>query len=354
MTADNFCGYRHVLKYKQLLSGERLAELGMDPIDPEKQKLANLLQSMPEKTVEVRVDPLFGKHSLHTSFLSEERTKRPLVNKPVDNRNIEASSCDFCRPDVYKKTAVPKIIHSYSNIITVPNLFPFSVPHYVTLFTNNHVTSLSELTDDDMASYLLSAVELAKIIQDQGCDGMWEMLNWGFNAGGSQPHPHAQRGGLYEFMNTLADKECEALEKHKIDLNGADPFESFMDLFRDSQLFIYEDEEVFVCAPFAPRFADQVDIYTKKKDTIISSYLGLKEQNIKSISRIMNRILKDLSIKRGVADLNIVTHQARFNADNCYRLHWHIYPRAYPVSGMEINDCPVIVVFPEDTAEALR
>ena len=211
---------------------------------------------------------------------------------------------------------------------------------------------MKELTSDDIANYLSSGVELARRLQAEGCAGMWDFINWGACAGASQSHPHSQRGGIYSKTRSLMDKEAEALRNRKAELDGKDPFEFYMDLIRDSPLLIHEDDDVFVFAPYAPRFTDQVDIFTKT-DRRVSNYLELDEKAVASISKAMSAVLRDLGTKRGITDLNVETHQARFNGSEDYRMHWHIYPRMSTIASMELNDMYIVSAYPEDTAQAL-
>ena len=67
----------------------------------------------------------------------------------------------------------------------------------------------------------------------------------------------------------------------------------------------------------------------------------------------MVQVLRDLRTKRGITDLNVETHQARFNGSADYRMHWHIYPRKSLIAGMELNDIYIVSAYPEDTARAL-
>lgn len=348
-----FDDFREIVKYKKRVKGANLAEHGLDPQNPSQPQLNELLQSMPDKEIEIRIDPLFGGYSLHTTLISEERAKRPIVIKPRGDVPVDSSSCDFCKPRIYLETAVPKIYHSDQQIVTAPNLFPYISPHFVTMFTNAHKPNLEDLTEQDIAIYLSTGVELAHKLQEEGRNGMWDFINWGATAGGSQPHPHSQRGGLYRLMRTLMDKEAEALRDRKSELHGEDPFEVYMELARNCLLSVYEDDGVFVFAPYAPRFTDQVDVFTKKKDKCVSNYLELDEKSIAPISKAMVAVLRGLRTKRGVTDLNVETHQARFGGSEDYRIHWHIYPRKSLIAGMELNDIYIVSAYPEDTARAL-
>ena len=350
---SRFDEFREIVRYKKRVKGATLVALGLDKDGSQLDKLFSLLE---DKEIEIRIDPLFAQYSLHTTLISEERAKRPILIKSVletIDKDGKKEECDFCKPRVYLETAVPKIHHGEKQIVTAPNLFPYILPHFITIFTNEHKQNLENLTENDITIYLSTGREIAYNLKEDGQDGMWDFINWGAKAGASQPHPHAQRGGLYKLMRTLMDKELESLEKIKNKLNGKDPFEFYMKLVRDSPLLIYEDDDVFVFAPYAPKFTDQIDILTKRKDKVISNYLELEDEMIDSISKSMIDVLRKLRTERGVTDLNIETHQARFDGSIDYRMHWHIYPRKSLIAGMELNNIYIVSAYPEDTAKAL-
>jgi len=354
MANTQFDEFREIVRYRKRVKGATLAALGWNP--KEDSRLDELFGLLEDKEIEIRIDPLFAQYSLHTTLISEERAKRPIVIKPVSETTDKGNTkedCDFCKPRVYLETAVPKIHHGEQQFVTAPNLFPYISPHFVTIFTNEHRPNLEDLTQNDVATYLSTGREIAHKLREYGLNGMWDFINWGATAGGSQPHPHAQRGGFYRLMRTLMDKEAEALEKRKNELKGKDPFEFYMELARNGQLLVHEDDDVFVFAPYAPRFTDQVDILTKRKNKTVSNYLELEDGMIDSISRVMADVLRKLRTERNVTDLNIETHQARFDDNKDYRMHWHIYPRKSLIAGMELNDIYIVSAYPEDTARAL-
>lgn len=348
--------FRETVKYKKKFKGADIAKEGFDPAIHFQPLLDEWLQSKEDKEIEIRIDPLLARYSLYTTLISEERAKRPIAKwqaPQLEDKNRKTKEdCDFCKLRVYLETAVPKIYHEKQNVISAPNLFPYISPHYITIFINSHKPDLVDLTENDLATYLSTGKEIAQRLKEEGLDGMWDIINWGSVSGGPQPHPHAQRGGLYKLIRTSADRESEAIEKRKNDL-GEDPFEFYMKLARENNLLIYENDEAFVFAPFASRFTDQIDVLLKRNGKVTSNYLGLENKAINSISKAMAGVINKLRTERGVTDLNIETHQARFNSTGDYRMHWHIYPRKSAIAGMELNDIYIVSAYPEDTARAL-
>lgn len=312
--------------------------------------------------IEIRIDPLFEQYSLHSTSISEARANRPenFSSNGHSNEPEEDPDCIFCPQKVFKVTPEPRIIHgdlttvdNTHNIITVPNLYPFSVPHYVTIFST-HKPNLKALTYIDMINYLESSYFLAREMKGKkGVYGMWDIINWGAAAAASQSHPHAQRGGIRKLMVVKADKESDAIER-LIKEKGTDQFEEYLRKVRDSPYFIFENDLLQISAPFAPKFPDQVDIICKKPFRNIVDIESKQERD--NIASTMLGVFHALKEKRGVTDLNLIMHQERFNVESHYRLHWHVYPRnKNKLGGLEVGDSiNVVHVYPEKTAEALK
>lgn len=358
------------------------------------------------RTVEIRQQPLFRQYS---TLICVERASRPVnfnscsklytkenikgvvdkivksktgkdeLEKAVENELLRIDEdeerknrekCPFCYPNLEKVTPKPRKMHNNcltiedpefklakmpeSTVISVPNLYPFTVPHWVTIFAK-HKPDLRELNFQDIFNYIESGYEIAKEITSiEGVDGMWDIINWGPDAAASQPHPHAQRGGIATMMITEIDREiekCTDAKKYLMD----DPFEHYMNRIRQSPLFGFENEYILVHAPFAPKFPHSIDIICKKK---IGNILELNDYDRKIIAHSMLGVFHLLYNRCGVRDLNVVTHQTRFNSknDSNYHLHWHFMPRNLnKLGGVEINLSNfVVAVFPEKTAEEIR
>jgi galactose-1-phosphate uridylyltransferase len=350
--------FRKIVKYTQRISGEEASKLGINP-----EKLSKKEEIIPESkvvfSVEMRTDPLLGEYSDYTSLISEERANRPgLPNN--QKRTEENKDCIFCKPKSYYALSVPAVNHREVDVISVPNRFPSIIPHYVTIFSNKHKTDLAEIDFDDMFNYLRSGKDLAMEFASQGLEGMIDYINWGVDAGGTQPHAHSQRQGIYAGTRGEADKEIKAIENRAIDL-GMNPFDWYMSKVRDSGLFVFEDKEIFISAPFAPKFNNQIDIVTKNS----KNYLDMDEKTMFAIAGGMALVLSTMRrfsyehngevIPAEITNINVVNHQTRFaHSSQNYRMHWHIYPRMSRIGGTELQGFYGISLYPEETARALR
>lgn len=312
--------------------------------------------------IEIRTDPLYEEHAFYSTLISEERANKPEPLVTIEKHVNDAKECIFCKPRLYEATPEPRIVHGKlislrddkGEIITVPNKYSFSAPHYVTIFSA-HKPNLEELTTADMVCYLESAHDLGTLmVQMPHVIGMWDIINWGELAAASQPHPHAQRGGISRNMRCRSIKEAEAIEKIALS-RGIDPFDEYIKRVRESECFVFENEFIQISAPFAPQYPDQVDIICKSR---YNTLLDINDENVrKIIAGSMLGAFHALRLRRNVTDMNVVTHQEIFNKKSFYRLHWHLFPRKpmHRLGALEAGqDLFVTPIYPSVTADALR
>ncbi len=362
--------FRIILPTKKVIEGSLLDKLGYNPRTVNEEQLYKKLNELAiPLEIEIRADPLFGvEHSLHNTIISEERATRPGLPKKEEKLPIK-ETCDFCTSDrgkkegIFYKTGIPKIFHE-EGIISVPNLCPYIEPNFVTMLLSEHDLQNPSRLEDVTVSIMETFLETGKkLMTDEiknhvagrhKCVGAWDFINWGAKAGATQPqHPHAQRGGLYAIMRPLMKKESDLIGL--LNRTGEDNFEKYLTIMKFSPLNIYEDDFVIVFAPFAPKFTDQVDIVTKKvNEKIVRNYFELTDNYIKAVASSLTNVLKKLGNKRNIQNVNVATHQAYFDYDGDYRMHWHIYPRESIMAGMEFNDIYIVSAYPEDTAKALK
>jgi UDPglucose--hexose-1-phosphate uridylyltransferase len=299
-----------------------------------------LNESIVKRVIEVRKDPL----SLNTTSLSPERANRP--------KKFSKEGCVFCPPLIYQITASPRIIHQDGSI-TIPNSFPFLKPHHVTIFPY-HKSKIEELDEKDLYAWIETGYEMATIYKKLNVRLMWDFINFGRNAGASIEHPHAQRGGVTKSIKTEADKEISNLKRKMKNLNE-NPFEYLFKKYKENDLFVFEDDVLFINTPFAPKLPNEVMITYKPEITELTKLKSNADKN--KIAFAINKVLHILNKELNVTDFNIVSHYAPFKLDcqKYFKIHWHIYPRNLNnLAGMEMNGHYVVDVFPEYTASILR
>lgn len=360
---DSFQEFKKEITYPKRSSGKVLRERGIDPSKISNERDLASLSVGESLKVEIRIDPLMGTYSTYSSLISAERAKRPFV-LTTSPANSPAADCIFCKPKLYGAVSPPFIEHQ-NGAVSYPNTFPSVVPHYVTIITESHTTDIGNLTYEDFQNYLTSGKDIAnmfaKDFSNKGLEGMTDFINFGAEAGGSQPHPHAQRQGIFELTRAIEDSEVSACKQRSKDL-GRDVFDWHFDNVRKSELFVYENENVFVSVPFAPRFTHQVDIIIK--DENVRNYLDINEEQTNSVATAVKKTIsalrnlrykvEDELVSSPIEQMNIICHQTRFNSSSPYRMHWHICPRGPKIGGLELSGMQGISVYPETTAEAVR
>lgn len=322
-----------------------------------------------ELTLEVRKDPLFG---LHSASISPERAKRggAFTQNTQEHKMTPKEQCRFCKEGgLYEKTPDERIFHARTNpnqgyeLVTVVNRFPFSIPHLVTVISNNHDPDLLKLGKEEIMNYVESGYELMqRIKQVEGVTGAYDFINWGKRAGGTLDHPHAQRGGLTALMETLPDREMKACQTRRKETR-TDIVGDYLDkIVKDGSLFCFENEDFVVVVPYAPMYSDGVDIYYKRNaNNLLDLRPGERVNAAEAITKAIHSLASLDTLPEGerrakVTDLNVVLHQARFDDPrDYYRLHWHIFPRMTQPSSVETGyDLRVLEVYPETTAKDIR
>jgi len=323
----------------------------------------------PEKTVRGRTvkdkilfreDP-FRTHSTRISTIRAQRQNN-IKKKPLEAEEDleEVTSCNFCPPQIWDETTQPRIVHDRLRRgdfvpVTFQNLYGIDEISMITVFAE-HKTKLIDLTFDDLVCYLETLYDTAQFLKDKySARNVWDFVNWGFLAGASQEHPHAQRG-TGPFKDTLSQKEAKYVAGYAYE-TGERFFEKYLGAIRDSPYLIWEEPEkddLLIYAPFAPRFPHQVDLIPKKR---IRHVLELKDpdQRIR-MARSMLGVLHALYQNLRVTDVNIALHQEFFDIMGNFRMHWHIYPRNLnTLAGFELgHEGYVVNKFPEETADVLR
>ena len=430
--------FRKPQEYVGRRKAKDIRAMGVEPDTIQTEAELASVPGLPRYELEMRIDPLLGRHSLHTTIISGERVNRPgarkftredvlaimdmcarkgidvqsaidrykgqagtsepaymrgdihkifeMSNKHGSRRGLTADeiidmyditkspasgSCDLCEPRIYEETSPPHIrVPGEPTALIFPNLCPFIPPHYMTVFDmTTHRPDLKNVRERDMEIFLKTGKQVAHILSDdkefqrRNGIGMFDFINWGLMSGASEVHVHAQRGGVYVWMKDehwtwdevlspiRMRKESEAVRKRQKDLGGKDPFEHYMEIVRTAGEWFFEDDHVFVFAPYAPFFSDQIDVFTKGNGGVVHNYLELDEKAMQSIAYGMTKTLRVLRSERGVTDLNVLTHQGMFEEEGCYRLHWHILPRMTKIAGMELNEMYVVSCYPDRDTE---
>lgn len=280
--------------------------------------------------------------------------------------NIEPKkNCKFCN---YKDETPDKKIYHKSGAITFPNLFPWEFMQFVTAYPpfndGFHKVLLSQLDFRDLHMHIETEFEIAELIfreykNNQNIIGMTDFTNWGPYAGASQQHPHSQRQSISYDLPPNLKTEIETCKKlfHEYNEN---PFDIYIKKeLEDGRRVIFNDDKIYIGAPFAPKKDNEIIIIPKIQ---FSNILQTNENDREFIKSALG-VFPALRCCLGVNDLNIVVHMSDFfdmtEKSKFYRWHMHIYPRKSQaiseIGGAEEGyNIRIISIFPEYTAEIIR
>lgn len=317
-------------------------------------------------TLVKRSDPIFP---FYESTLSEERANRqkPSQGAPPVIGNKKAG-CFFEEENIHKtpqpRRHYPELALDGFVPVSVPNLFGFALEGRVNCFTAHDRCDPSKITNQDMYNYLVMSKENAQAIRLVGFDKMFNFINFGIKAAGTQEHPHSQDGALERAITITGgpignnERELQIYGGRWGAISGQDIFDRYNLVASKSAFWGFETSSAAVMAPFAPQYPDQLDIISKPN---VGTIADLERVDMPGIASALAHSINFLCTERGVTDFNLVTHQIPLSvyakhAYKNYRLHWHLYPRNKNLAGgVEVDgSLHVIDIFPENTAQALR
>ena len=131
------------------------------------------------------------------------------------------------------------------------------------------------------------------------------------------------------------------------------PFETRANFLRKNGLECFEDDSIFISAPYASRFPDELELTLKPK---VCNFRQLPKIEVKKVAQGLYYAINFFSSERGVTDFNVITHQDSLLENSEYRIHFHILPRNKNVlGGVEVGfNGYVVDTWPEATASAFR
>jgi galactose-1-phosphate uridylyltransferase len=318
-----------------------------------------------QKTPEycTRIDPLFG----NVTKISKQRALRykdgHAIN--VNLKIVPEQNCSFCNYE--KETPEHRIIHE-SGAVSFLNLFPWEKYQWVTAYppfkNGGHKVLLSEMDFQDLEAMIESEYDIAVRVYNEykknpDIKAITDFTNWGPFAGASKQHPHSQRQVLTHTLDPEQQRELYCC-KMLAGIWKMNPFDVLIqEEIKDGKRVIFNNEDVYIGAAFAPRSQDEIIVIPKKA----FSHIIQTNQNDRKFIRCATGIFPALRYYRGITDVNIAIHMAPLEqideATFYYRWHMHIYPRRghLPVdkAGAELGyGICVSSTFPEDEAEVLR
>ena len=334
--------------------------------DPGGEKIVYKEKEQDTPPITERPDPL-GRDV--TTTISLLRSLRPQPTVRMETLVQGEKGCIFCDPE---EVAGPLVVtdHAFSG----RNLFGFLDDHEV-LIIQDHIEHMKEIK---LRHVSLMQEILFNRISNTMSQGKYNRIIAGWNFGGrhkpwdagaSIEHMHMQLGYMVNPLLIHPDAVASTVEAYRKEL-GIDFFEYYLYGLRRAGLTIWEDENVVLYAPFAPRMKDELGIFAKGPE--IANYISVVSrhdlrQSINNAIFLAIRGLSELKVPRNPRDkeseltpaniqsFNLLTWQKDLNDKRRgYRLRFELMPRQNTWAFAELFNIYVVDRYPEDTANLMR
>lgn len=342
--------------------GTGLASLVEFTREPRGERMILSGKEEPVQPIIHRTDPL-GRDV--TTVISLFRSQRPQPKVPP-MREQGSKECVFCDLD---KVAGPLVIAdlAYSG----KNRFAFLDYHEVIPHAR-HIEFMKDIRRSDVED--VTEVLHSRIMSILGQEGFNRIIaGWNFG-GGAKPwssgasieHLHMQLGFIVDPLLIQPDPTAETVAAYRSEL-GADLFDNYYTALKRAKLVIWEDKNFVVYTPFAPKFKDQVEIFSK--DPQISGLIDTTPSTRASLYDAMFltvRGLKELrvpvtpgnesaTVNAGIESFNANFFQRDRNDERPGQRMWvEFEPRQSQIAFAEIRQMFVVDRKPEDTARFMR
>jgi UDPglucose--hexose-1-phosphate uridylyltransferase len=226
--------------------------------------------------------------------------------------------------------------------------------HEVFIEGPDHVTSITELPDDDVASLVgLYRARLLDLKRDRRMKYGIIFKNRGASAGASLSHSHSQLIVLPVVPKTVQDE-----------MTGAEAYYGFRDRCPYCDILAQETEDeqrmvmltgrVAAICPYASRFPFETWILPRAH---ASHFESCSDEDVEEMAFVLKRVLRKLEVALHDPAYNFVIHTAPFHEPYQEHYHWHleIIPRVVQIAGFEWGTgFHINPVAPEEAASFLR
>jgi len=317
--------------------------------------------------VELRIDRLTGRQVLFASG----RIARPRDFPKGEREVIPPGDCPFCEGH---EDQTPKEIWALREgspdapgwqIRVVPNKYPISEDHEVIIETPAHQTDLPDLPPAQ-AERIIKAYQtrLGALAQK----GRWPYLalfkNYGWAAGASRVHPHAQLVGL-PSVPPLIERELQIAQDFYLERGRCLYCETLERELELKERVIEADEHFLVWSPQAARVPWECWILPRRhrasfldlgpKETI--ALAGALQRTLKRIKRVLSGLDLDFAYNYSFHIAPLFPKEGRLPPAVEEGYHWHIevLPRLGRLAGLEWGTGLYInPLLPEQAAAKLR
>jgi UDPglucose--hexose-1-phosphate uridylyltransferase len=325
---------------------------------------------------ELRKDPIVGRWVI----VSEGRADRPNDFEHVPQKRAD-QFCPFC--EGHEDSSPPEIWALRQagsqpgtpgwRVRVVPNKYPAldgqaiasatgglfeSLPgwgaHELIVESPRHLTSSSELTDEQLAEVLAAYRErMIALRRERRLRYGMIFKNVGPAAGASLEHTHSQLIGLPIVPINVAEEMAGSLAFYE--RTGKCIYcQLIAEEHERGQRMVLDLGDFVAFCPFAGRFPLETWLLPKSHE---SHFEQLAQENLLQLAQIMRRVIAGIERVIERPAYNYIIHTSPFDSPALGHYHWHmeIIPRVTNIAGFEwgtgfyINPVP-----PEEAASQLR
>ena len=324
---------------------------------------------------DIRKDSLTGDWVI----IAENRADRPVEYQPLYQRKSVAP-CPFCLGNEQQTPAAIKAYHNGRKepwlVRVVPNKYPAlyagetngaanaqhelfpSTPaighHEVIIESPRHVTSLSELTDEELSCTMQAYMDaVARCRCDQNIRSATIFKNCRFEAGASIEHAHSQFISLPVVTAQIQHRidACRTYFEQTGKLLQQDMLE--FELRQQSRIVHTQGNFVVYC-PYASRAPFQICVTYRGWP---SEFESMDEPQANELAWLLRKAVKALETALHEPAYNLIIQLAPFSLEHNNFYHWYveIFPRVTRAAGLEWGtECWINPIPPESAAQRLR
>ena len=329
----------------------------------------------------LRKDPISG----HCVIIATDRARRPHQLRRTETRN-DSIVCPFCEGQEASTTGEVFAFRVPSSspdspgwrVRVIPNKYPAldegmgngetmvsdSDPlfptgstggiHEVIIETAEHITSIAQLSDAQMAEVVYAyRHRIRSIRNDRRIRSAIIFKNVGAGAGASLEHVHSQLMGT-SYVPLKLREELINSEQFLL-VHGGCFFCGLV--LREAEMgdrIVFDSDHFLVICPFASRFPYEMCILPKQH---ASHFEVLSDNHVADLACVLRKTVACLESTLAEPTYNILIHTAPFDMPVLEHYHWHVevLPRVTSTAGYEwgtgyyINPNP-----PEEAARTLR
>jgi UDPglucose--hexose-1-phosphate uridylyltransferase len=323
---------------------------------------------------ELRQDPLSGDWII----LSPGRAKRPnMLDHEKKKPRVPAPKKD-CPFEDLQKSGNGTVFQAWPStkkwkIAVIPNKYPAlvhgescavdfkkgiynaatGIGEHELIVTRDHNKSFADL-DLGMATRVFEMFKERYRAVNDGCNAYAvAFLNYGPSVGASLWHPHYQILAI-PFVPPHVARSIRGARDYFEKKGGCLRCEIMRQEVKYKKRIVWQDQNAIALAPYASKRPFEVNVMPKKH---FSKFEETPAPVIRSVAKLMQKVLCGLRSRVGDPDLNFFIHNAPFSKNGHQYHHWHaeILPNMSYLGGLEFaTGIYINIIDPDEAAKILR